>query len=564
MKRAEDDRVKAIFLRSPDNSSLCNSDASNWLIPVRFIHQDGTPVKPDDVPRYGFLMYDNVNPDATLQGSLVVDDTGIVIFPYRCPRESHEVTLRVTPNGGFGYDCGEATYRRYHDHWTDPMQTIVVSPAPDTILPRDTPIIVTAYNALHNGSNPWPDQSHPALPPLLWECSAPQVVLKPLPDLNDSWHFRSALLRRAELTIPADASIDGDSLCVTVRPEDPHVPLEPATVCWRVASARQLYITPALDAVLQPVSCELFVTATLFDESNQPVPMQAVQWSWQCGLLSPPEPLGDGTTDANGQARAKLKIPDGGTFSDTLVASSGMQSAMCTIVFSAKAGARPSICVILEPAPGSVLSVGQLHSVHGAYRFAARGMAKGKKVSWSTDPRIDAVVFTPDMSDGPTESFCSVNANLEAGEDAEGLTVALVGVSPNPLSPDGMDVMRVEGIRFCAATDSELLIEYPGTGGSLSLGRPLVAKAVFVDKTGAPIRQVDVTWQWENAVPLADLPTVEPGTKQTDANGISQVTIQANTLVTADLRATATDPSTGLVYEAVSQRVAFYIGQSQD
>ncbi|HEY9132290.1 MAG TPA: Ig-like domain-containing protein [Dyella sp.] len=556
----------AEFLRSPDSTSLCTTCGKDdvWLIPVRITYYTGAPLAQDSPVQ----MWDDTWLDDNAISTQIADENGIALFPWPCSkykRFSGQIRFpSVRYWGDLGYAVvGEATYRIYRDLWTAPLQTQVMWPPARAVLPRDSRIIISIYHTLRNGLHPWPD-NNPAFPSLIWECSAAQAELTPLPDQGRLADGQPNLIRRAELRIPANASIQEDALSITIRPQDPDSSLEPVTVYWRVASAlpaRQLYITPALDATIQPVNCAMIVTATLVDEDRQPVSGQAVRWSWQRGLLAPPEPLGKGITDANGQTRAKLTIHNGVNFGDILVATSGSLRVSCPITFNAKAGALPTDCKMLDPTPDSQLSIEQPHPVQGAYRFAERELAKGKKVTWSTDPYTDAVSFLPAIVDAPWSGFPLVSVDFQATAGAKGLTVALLAVSPNPLAPHGMDVMRVEGIQFAAAADSELLIEYPQNGASLTLGKPLTAKAIFVDKAGAPIKHVKVTWRWENGSAGADLPTVDPATQETDASGVSEVTIQANTLVTADLRATATDPGTGAPCEALARQVGFFIGE---
>lgn len=575
--------TQAEFLRTPDRTSIFFNNvqypglAMNYafILPIR-VTEDGVPLTPGSFVI--FRSEDRYSVGSPL-ANYIGDENGIALLRLFTSSAPAETTLVVQSIERV--DIASATYKMYVDNQCEgAIRTELAWPKPETVLPRETRIVITAYHTLPNGCEPawpWKDPGWMAvdLPPLLWECSDPAVSIAALPD--PAVGTNPVNNRNAELFIPANASIPDGVLRVTVRPQNPDSSVEPASYYWRVAStaaARQLYITPALDATTQPANCEMTVTATLVDENNRPLEGQAIRWSWQRGSPVPPEPLGDGTTDANGQARAKLRIQDGSSIGAVLVAASGDLRTPCSITFSNKVGGRPSICEILEPAPHSVLSPRQTHKIRGAYRFSATEAALGRRVSWSTDPYQAAlptpsssaasVIFMPGLSDVPTSGFPFVDSVLQASPDADNHTFALVGVSPNPASPHGVDVMRVEGITFTSTMDSALSIVWPPTGTTPETGSSGEAKAIFVDIEGAPIPDAEVTWWWQNISPPSAAPSVEPGTRRTGPDGVSQVAIKASRPVMADLCATVVDPNTGVVYGACSQRIKFFDRSPKD
>jgi hypothetical protein len=109
-----------------------------------------------------------------------------------------------------------------------------------------------------------------------------------------------------------------------------------------------------------------------------------------------------------------------------------------------------------------------------------------------------------------------------------------------------------------AASDSKLVIEFPSEGEFLPLQRELVACARFVDGQDRPITNAGVTWSSDNASP-PDCPLeVSSGTCFTDGEGRAYLPLfKAYDNVTADLHATATDPSTKQLYHASIRNLTF-------
>ncbi|HEY9132308.1 MAG TPA: hypothetical protein VIM98_11170 [Dyella sp.] len=476
-----------------------------------------------------------------------------MLFRFETFLDDSEVSLAAYP------DTAGVTYKVYKDVWLLPMQTTVAWPSPDTVLPRGKPIVVSAYHSLHNGTDPFPWQGdNSVLPELVWECSE-KMVLEPLADQGPLPNGYANRIRRVRFSIPQNAPINGNALGITIRPKDPNASLQPITVWWRVADttpARQIYITPTLNATQQPANCTIPVTATLIDVSSRPVPRQRVQWSWQRGTLPSPEVLGDGLTDENGRAHAVIQLP-AGNCNDTLIATSGNTRASCPINASDKAGGLPAMSDISEPLQNARLTAGQPHNVKGRYGFFSRALADGKRLTWSTDPYTDDISFAPNASNAVTTGFGGIDTIVTARQNNDLPTVALLAVSPNPVSPHGMDVLRVEGIRFTVPVDSELIIETPEDGDSLLAGSSQIAQARFVDKDGTPIRWTVVDWSWENVSPPDAQPSIVPASGVTDFDGACQVAIRSDRNISADLHATAIDPATGRRCQAWAKSVAF-------
>jgi hypothetical protein len=338
--------------------------------------------------------------------------------------------------------------------------------------------------------------------------------------------------------------------------------------------ARQIYITPALDATTQPTNCPITVTATFVDELGEGLPGQAIRWSWQRQLLDPPAPIGDGVTDSNGRASAIIHVPGDIALAgrtDTLIASSGQTQTACTITFAPRAGGPPSDARFIEPVSKTVLTTGQPHKVEAAFSYRDRSYADyfpgyGKMLTWSTDPYAPDISFSTAPPDpNPSWPFIPLRSSGMPLASATVVakpggtipsSVALVGTVLNPTSPYGVDVIRVEGITFVPATDRQLLIETPGDGDHIPVGRSIVAIASFVDKEGNGIPDATVNWSWENVSPNDRPPSIGPS-NPTDGNGLCQVTIEADREVTADLYALATAPGTNQTYHATITSLTF-------
>ncbi|HEY9132310.1 MAG TPA: Ig-like domain-containing protein [Dyella sp.] len=488
----------------------------------------------------------------------VGDENGIALFrfPIHPGHDGNEITLVASP------EATGVTYKIYKDLWTDPMLTAIVWPPLDAVLPRDEPITFSAYQMLHNGTLAWPDEADPMLPELTWECSE-LFAITPLPDQGPLPDGTPNLARRAQIVIPEKASIGGDALRITVRPKDPDSSLQPVSVWWRVAATRKnrrprIDITPALDATPQPIGCPITVAATLVDKHRQPMPGKAVQWSWQNERLPPPKVLDGGITDAQGRAQAIIQAP-WGNVRDTLVASHGSIRASCFINFTTLSSGLPFNPQIAWPQAHTRLTAGQFHSLGGFCQFPSRTLGEEPQMTWSTDPYTDDIAFIPSVSPMQGTGLGAFGTLVAAKPGKPIPTIALLAASPNPAAPGGMDVIRLEGIRFEPATDSQLVIETPTSLCLLPVQAPVAARARFVDKDGHPIAGAIVVWSWDSLLPP---PELLPGNTMTNADGISEATLLAHTGVTGKLIATAIDPSTHRLCRAEVDSLPFALSHS--
>jgi hypothetical protein len=469
----------------------------------------------------------------------VGDENGIALFrfPIHLGRDGNEIPLAAYP------DTTGVVYKIYKDQWADPMQTAMVWPPMDAVLPRDRTITFSAYQMLHNGTLAWPDEMDPTLPELVWECSE-SIAITPLPDQDRLPDGTPNLLRRAQIVIPAKALISGNALRLTVRPKDSDSPLQPVSVWWRVAAVKsrrpRIDITPALDATPQPIESPIAVTATLVDKQGRPVAGKVVQWSWKDDALPSPKVLHGGVTDAQGRAHAVIQAP-WGNVKDTLVAAHGSVRASCLINFTTLSSGLPFNPRIAWPHAHATLTAGQPHPLGGFCQFPSRTLGEEPRLTWSTDPYTDDIAFIPGVSNLQGAGLGAFGTLVAAKPGKFIPTVALLAASPNPAAPNGMDVIRLEGIRFEPATDSQLVIETPTNLCLLPVQASVVARARFVDKNGRPIAGAIVTWSWDSLLPP---PEFVAGNTLTDADGICEVTLLARTSVTAKLIASAIDPHT--------------------
>jgi hypothetical protein len=572
MASRKSDAIKAEFLRSPERTTLANvqyhtNNSNINPIPVRFT-LNGVPL-PRNTP---CSLWDPTSQEI-LCSTFVGDDNGVALFGIAlAPDRREDVTLAAYPDlVGVTYKVAVASFLR-------PIAIRLIWPPEDAILPRNTTLEASVIWTIGPNVLVAPiGSAYPSDP--YWD-SSEDVGLQQQPISVAFPDGTVNQVMRAKFLIPSSINLDGNLLRITpysISTGDNSSSFLNIPYWWRVASAmpaRQIYITPALDAMTQPTNCTIIVTATFVDEFGQGVPGEAIRWSWQRQLLDPPIAIGDGVTDSDGRARATIHVPGDIALAgrtDILIASSGQTQTSCQITFAPRAGGAPSEARFIEPASKTILTTGQPHKVEGAFSYKDRTYADyfpgyGKTLSWSTDP------YTPDIhissisplsnASFPYTSLRSsgmplVSATVLAYPTGSiPSSVALVGTVMNPAAPYGMDVIRVEGITFVPATDRQLLIEAPDDGDHLPVGRSMVASAVFVDKEGAAIPDATVNWSWENVSPNGRPPSIGPSDR-TDKDGRCQVTILADQDVTADLYALATAPGTNQTYHASVTNLTF-------
>ncbi|HEY9132306.1 MAG TPA: hypothetical protein VIM98_11160 [Dyella sp.] len=549
MASLKDGIYRAEFLRSPDKAYMCAANGAHpyTLIPVRYTLPDGTPAA-KGLSR-NLTSFTGTGRQSNAQ---VSDENGIVIFGLAPPSDVNDYVI------GFNGVTERLTYKVYKDQWTDPLQTLLLWPSAETILPRGKTFYVSLCHMAHNGMEAWPNDLNHEVPELVWECSNSSVTISERP--VDPNLQSAALVRTWAVFIPQTLSLDKNALSITFKPRDPNLSLDAATFWWRVAdpsAARQVYITPALDAIPQPVGCDIPVTATLLNENGAPAQGELIQWSWQRNAVkTPPEVLGDGRTDENGQVHAIIHSPNQ-IVTDTLLASANnARQASCSFYTSTTAGSLPTNAQITAPAPGSELTAGQPHLVTGLYTLAAAESQAGKKLTWSTDPYTTQVAFNPSLQDMRPIAFNIFSTQITA-QPRTNATVDLLGVCPNPVAPNGMDVIRLKGITFTAASDDQFLIDTPNDNAQLPIGVSVMAEASFVDKDGNGIRDASVNWSWRDVSPANAAPTITPTQSTTDKDGICRVALFASQDVTATLHATATDSTTKLSYESFVTGLTF-------
>lgn len=562
MTSKESDGVRAEFLRSPETTTLVtqNPDSTLGLVTITVRYTlDGMPVGKNT----RVVLQDEGSQRLRFE-TYIGDDNGVAMFRIKLPPEYDVFTvtaLTAAPNPPtVTYKVRTIPSNIYQDPRTG--KTICWPPS-DAILPRGKTLYASAYLSSYWGNNGGLGLGY-------WD-SSEGIDIQALPG---GWRFpdnSTYYMEGAQFLIPLGTNIDGNRLSITPTPFSSSNVGVIRPYWWRVESAkpaRQIYITPVLESTIQRINCAIVVTATFVDEYGKPVRGQLIQWSWQRQLLNPPTPIGDGVTDVNGRAQATIHVPGDIALAgrtDTLVASSGPIQATCRITFAPSAGTPASPAEIMEPPPGAQLTIGQPNEVVGAFSYLDRTYTKlpnglQKILVWTTDP------FCPDISFQPKDGvelrssgmpLVSATVTAKSGGTIPA-KVALVGAVPNPAAPDGMDIIRVDGISFGVAGDASFIIEAPADGAQLPVGREVCATVRFTDRDGGPIFQAPVTFFYENPVPAdGTLEYPKNRTMFTLEGGQAHGTYKASEDITADLHATAVHPETKQPYYASVKGVKF-------